>query len=131
VPILFYDGVCGLCDRLVQLVLARDPAGAFRFAALQGPSAARLLAPHGADVTKLDTVYVLTDDDRVLVRARAVLHVARVLGWPWRAAVVLGVLPTPLLDLGYRLIARVRYRLFGRRDACRLPSPAEAARFLP
>lgn len=128
--ILFYDGVCGLCDRMVQLVLARDTAGVFRFAPLQGETAARLLAPRGVDVTRLDTVYVLTDDDRLLVRARAVLHVTRHLGGAFRLTRALAVLPTFLLDLGYRVIARVRYRLFGRFDACRRPAPGDAARFL-
>lgn len=129
--VLFYDGVCGLCDRLVQFVLDRDRAARVTFAPLQGTTAAELLVPRGADPTRLDTLFVLTEDDHLLVRARAVLHVLGLLGWPWRALRAFAILPTPLLDLGYRVVARVRYRLFGRLDACRLPSGDEKVRFLP
>ena len=129
--ILFYDGVCGLCDRLVQFVLVRDRAAAITFAPLQGSTARETLVPRGADPAKLDTLYVLTDDDRLLRRARAVLYLCGRLGWPWRALRVFAILPTFLLDLGYGLVARVRYRVFGRFDACRLPSGDEKVRFLP
>lgn len=128
-PIIFYDGVCGLCDGLVQFVLRRDTAGAFRFAPLQGSLAARVLPDYGKDPKELASVYVLAEG-RVRERAEAVLYVLRRLGLLWAALSLLSLLPRPLLDLGYRLAARYRYRLFGRYEACPLPDPHLRGRFL-
>src|SRR5258706_16452898 len=83
-PILLYDGVCGLCNRLVQFILRRDPGGVFRFASLQSPLAGRILARHGADATDLDTVYVVVNydqnDEQLLPRSDAVIFILRNLG---------------------------------------------------
>jgi len=132
--LVLYDGVCGLCNRLVQFILRHDRAGRFRFAALQGDLAAALLRPHGRDPRDLDTVCVVRDHggpgEQVLTKARAIIHVAGHLGWPWKLARLARVLPGALLDFGYDQIARRRYRWFGRYDACPLPTPATSARFL-
>jgi predicted DCC family thiol-disulfide oxidoreductase YuxK len=128
--VLYYDGVCGLCDHLVRFVLRRDRRDRFRFAPLQSELARRTLAAAGRDASDLDTVYVRTRDGRLLDRARAVLWVIAELGGAWRLVRVFGVLPTFLLDAVYRLVARTRYRLFGRFDACRLPSAEEREKFL-
>lgn len=134
-PILLYDGVCGLCNRLVQFILRRDPAGIFRFAALQSPLAGRILARHGADSRDLDTVYVVVDSDApgesLLPRSEAVAFVLSQLGGMWRAAaLVLKLLPRPLRDFGYNVVARRRYRIFGRSETCVLPTPENRDRFL-
>ena len=132
--IILYDGVCGLCNRLNRFALKRDKRGVFRFAALQSSFARELLARHGANADDLDTFYVVTDhgaaEERLRRRARAALYVLRVLGSPWRILTVFGVLPTFILDLGYRAVARVRYRLFGKYDSCVLPDPAWKERFI-
>lgn len=136
-PILFFDGVCGLCDRLVQLVLRHDRQRQFRFTALQSDFARATLAAHGQtlalgtpDSAALDTMFVLTSDGRLLKRARAVLFVAGVLGAPWSWLRLFAPLPTRVLDWFYDRVARNRYRLFGKRDACRLPTAEEKLRFL-
>jgi predicted DCC family thiol-disulfide oxidoreductase YuxK len=132
--LVLYDGVCGLCNRMVQLILRHDRVGRFRFAALQSDLAGALLRRHGRDPRDLDTVCVVRDHggigEQVLTKSRAVIHVAGHLGWPWKLARVLRVLPTRLLDACYDQIARRRYRWFGRYDACPLPTPATRARFL-
>ena len=128
--ILFYDGVFGLCSRLVAFLLHRDRNDRFRFASLQSGFAREKLAAFGKDPNDLDTVYVLTPDGRLLDRSRAILFAAATLGGAWRLASVLRLFPTFLLNAGYRLVARTRYRLFGRYDACRLPSPQEKAKFI-
>jgi predicted DCC family thiol-disulfide oxidoreductase YuxK len=128
--ILFYDGVCGLCDRLVQFVLKRDRRRRFDFATLQGPFAAETLARFGRDATDLDTVYVLTSDGRLLDRGRAVLFALGELGPPWSVLALFRVLPRRVIDWFYMRVAKNRYRIFGRLDACRVPSPDERARFL-
>ena len=133
-PIILYDGVCGLCNRLNRVVLARDPAGCFRFAALQSALAREILARHGRDPRDLDTLYLVLapgrPEERLLQKSDAVLWILRELGGPWRAAGALRVLPRRARDLGYDLVARTRYRLFGRYDSCPLPDPRHRARFL-
>ena len=132
--IVLYDGVCGLCNGLVRFVLPRDRAGRFRFAALQGPVAREILARHGRDPRALDTMYVVVPDgdggERLLERSRAVLHVLRALGAPWSAGALVAPLPTALLDAAYGFVARHRYRMFGRSEACLLPRPEWRDRFI-
>jgi predicted DCC family thiol-disulfide oxidoreductase YuxK len=128
-PIVLYDGVCGLCQRSVQFLLARDRRQLW-YAPLQGETAAALRAIHPEIPATLESV-VLVDDGRVYLRSKAFLHVARYLTAPWRWAYHLRWLPAFLLDLGYRLVARVRYRIWGKYDACRLPTADERAQLLP
>lgn len=134
--ILLYDGVCGLCDRVVQFVLARDGRRRFAFATLQGETAAELLPRHGLDPAALDTFHLVlapgTPEERVVSRGRGGAHVLRLLGGAWGlVGRVLAALPGFVVDAGYGLVARSRYRLFGKRDACRVPAPDERERFLP
>ncbi|MCU1300518.1 MAG: thiol-disulfide oxidoreductase [Candidatus Sulfotelmatobacter sp.] len=134
-PILLYDGVCGLCNRLVQFILRHDRNAIFRFASLQSPLAARILAHHGANTSQLDTVYVVVHpdlpDEYLLPRSDAVLFVLNQLGAPVRpAAFLLKLLPRFLRDLVYNAIARHRYRMFGRSETCMLPPVKNHDRFL-
>ena len=133
-PIILYDGVCGLCNRLTRFVLARDRPGRFRFAALQSAFASEILARHGRDPRDLDTLYLVIahgrPEERLLQKSDAALWILRELGGPWRAAGALRVVPRWVRDLGYDLVARIRYRLFGRYDSCPLPEPRHRARFL-
>ena len=133
--VLLYDGLCGFCDRTVQFVLARDPGGSMKFATLQGEFASRILQqqPELQAIDSLILVDMTNDGSRpqVKVRSAAALGVARYLGWPWRGALVLRLVPTVLRDRGYDLFARHRHRWFGRRDTCPVPSPEQRTRFLP
>jgi predicted DCC family thiol-disulfide oxidoreductase YuxK len=130
---LFYDGYCGLCHDAVRFVLAEDSTGkTFRFTPLQGETfAARVPAERRAGLP--DSIVVLTDDGSLLVRSAAFLHILRRLGGGWAVmASVLGVIPRGLRDLAYDLVARIRYRVFGRRDdVCPIVPPDLRARFDP
>jgi predicted DCC family thiol-disulfide oxidoreductase YuxK len=132
--LLLYDGVCGFCDRLVQFVLAHDRRGVFDFAPLQSATGRAVVASEGADPDALTSFHVVPDyrtaGARSLVKGRAALFVARALGAPWSAAAIVGVLPTPVLNWGYDLVARYRYRVFGRVDRCMLPRPGQRQRFV-
>lgn len=133
--VILYDGTCGLCDRVVRAVLPRDAHDRFRYAALQGEYARRLLRAHGEDPDALDTFYVVvhpgTPSEALLDRGRAALAVLAGLGGIYALlAALLRLLPRPLLDAGYRVVARNRFRLFGRADACPLPRPEWRERFL-
>ncbi len=127
-PIIFFDGVCGLCNRFVSFLLRADRRQVFRFAPLQGETALRTLAPASDDT--LSTVRLVADG-RVYERSEAVLRILARLGLPWRLAAVALLLPASLRDAVYGFVARHRYRWFGRQAHCRVPGPAERARFLP
>ena len=134
-PLLLYDGVCGLCNRGVQFVLRRDANEIFRFASLQSDLAKRLLARHGMKAADLDTVYLVvnsgTVDESLLARSDAALFVLRELGGIWGVgATVLGWVPRPVRNWSYGLIARNRYRIFGRHDTCPVPGESVRERFL-
>ena len=134
-PILLYDGVCGLCNRLNQFVLRRDPEGLFRFASLQSPLAERILTRHGASARDLGTVYVVVDynqpNESLYLRSDAVVFIWTHLGGIWcPAGNLMGWLPRWFRDWAYRVVARNRYRVFGRYETCMLPSPETRSRFL-
>ena len=134
-PIILYDGVCGLCNRLVQFLLKHDKDGRLRFASLQSDFAEKVLGRHGFDAKDLDTVHVVENydraDERVLQRSDAVLRAGRELGGFWSASSSVGkVVPRGLRDLVYRFVATNRYRVFGRYDSCMLPDPNQRSRFL-
>jgi predicted DCC family thiol-disulfide oxidoreductase YuxK len=134
-PIVLYDGICGLCNRFVQFILRRDPTGVFRFASLQSALASQILQRHGLNAADLDTVYVVVNpgesSESLLARSNAVLYVLRQLGGIWRvSALVCKVFPRPLRDFFYSIVARTRYRFFGRYETCPLPSAETRARFL-
>lgn len=133
-PIVLYDGVCGLCNRLVQFLLKRDARDRFRFASLQSEFSARLLTRHGVDPHDLDTVYVVKNheraDEEVLARSDAILYLLNQLGGIWSLSGIGRVLPTALRDLLYKLVARNRYKVFGKFESCMLPEPKHRAKFL-
>ncbi len=127
--VILFDGVCSLCDASVRFVIDRDPAAQFRFASLQSTVGARLAAEAGVNASDLDTLVLVTESG-ALVRSDAVLEIARRLGRPWSLLARARGLPRPFRDAAYRLVARHRFSLFGRLDACRVPTPELRARFL-
>jgi predicted DCC family thiol-disulfide oxidoreductase YuxK len=128
-PVVFFDGVCGLCDRFVDFVLRRDPRGYFRFAPLQGQTAAQRLG--AADIADLKTV-VVVEGSLGYRKSAAVIHVLHGLGGFWAViAGILWIVPRPIRDLGYSCVANNRYALFGKKETCRLPTAQERSRFLP
>ena len=128
-PLVLYDGVCGLCSRSVRFLIKRDRDKVLRFAPLQGETAAAMRARYPEIPETLESV-VLIEDGRAHLRSKAFLHVSRYLTRPWRWGWYFRWMPGFLLDLGYRLIARFRYRIWGKTDTCELPAPEERARFL-
>ena len=133
--IILYDGVCGLCDRLVQLVIRMDRVDRFRFVSLQSELAARLLEPHGTNPLDLNTLYLLLGraqpDERLLERSDAVIAILRELGGPWRLiAATLRFVPSGIRNWCYDVIAMNRYRIFGQTGSCRLPDEKDRHKFL-
>ena len=128
-PIIFFDGVCGMCNRFVDIVLDADEEGIFRFAPLQGETARRLLPPLPNDPREWSMLYL---DERGLHReSDASLEVYRRLGGRYAVLSWFRFVPGFLRAPFHRWVARNRYRWFGRRAECRVPAPEERERFLP
>ena len=124
---LLFDGVCTLCNGFVRFVIDRDPAGRFQFAPLQSDAARRVL---GAAPQPPPDSLVLVENGRLFTRSTAALRVARGLRFPWPLVYVFVAVPRPVRDSLYDAVARNRYRWFGRRDVCMVPTPDLRARFL-
>ena len=129
--VVFFDGVCNLCNGAVQFIIDRDPHKLFQFAPLQSDAAAKLLGGRGVvvDTSAPDSI-VLVQGDRVYQRSDAVLRIAQNLTAAWPMLVLFLVVPRFLRDAVYRFVAHHRYRWFGKTDECRLPTPELRARFL-
>ncbi|MEC7242307.1 MAG: DCC1-like thiol-disulfide oxidoreductase family protein [Myxococcota bacterium] len=127
--LVLYDGICGLCNRFVQHLLRQDSAEVLSFAPLQGSTAEQVRTQHPSLPVELSTVGYLREGE-LLLRSRAVFAIWYDLGGAWKVLAAFRFLPRVLTDLGYRAVASVRYRIWGKLDACRIPDPDQAARFL-
>lgn len=127
-PLVLYDGGCGLCHRFVRFVLARDPHGVHRFAALDSATGRGVLERHGAP-QGLDST-VLVDEHGLHTESTAALRILRRLRFPWPMAAALLCVPRFLRDGVYRCVARRRRRWFGAARGCPTPDPRWRARFL-
>jgi len=132
--LVLYDGVCGLCNRLLQFLSKHDHRDVFRFASLQSPMGKTMVVRWGGDPEDLATFYVIanfrTPEAPALTKADAGLFVVRELGWPWKLACVGRAFPKALRDRVYRVIARHRYRVLGRHDHCVVPNEESRRRFV-
>ena len=128
-PIIFFDGVCGMCNAFVNLILRVDRRQTFLFAPLQGATAREMLPPLSDDAREWSMIYV--DEAGVHDQSDASLEVYRRLGGFWRLVSLLRYVPRALRNPVYRVIARHRYHWFGKKDSCRVPSQDEQTRFLP
>jgi predicted DCC family thiol-disulfide oxidoreductase YuxK len=127
--IVVFDALCPLCSANARFILRHDRARTFRLASVQSEAGRALYRRFGLDADDPDTMLVV-DGERLLRDSGAVLAIARGLGAPWSAAAALRFVPRRLRDSAYRCVARNRYRLFGRRDACWLPAPDYRDRLL-
>ena len=128
-PIVLFDGVCNLCNGSVQFLIKRDREALFRFASLQSETGQKLQADLGMDSQALDSV-ILVEDGRWYKESDAALRIARNLPGAWQLLTAFRIIPRPLRDAAYRLIARNRYRWFGKTETCWLPTPELRGRFL-
>jgi len=127
--IILFDGVCNLCNGSVNFILARDPREIFLFSPVQSAFAKELLARHGLQGIGTDS-FVLVKDGKCYLRSDAALQISREMPgmWPWLYG--LRFVPKLLRDFVYNLVARHRYRLFGRKQSCMVPTPALKRRFI-
>ena len=128
-PLIVFDGMCVLCSANARFVLRHDRRGHFRLTTAQGALGESLYRRFGLATDSYETMLVV-ERGRLLAESDAVLAIVRGLGWPWRVAAAAAIVPRALRDRLYRLVARNRFRLFGRRESCWVPTPAEADRIL-
>jgi len=128
-PILLFDGVCNLCNGFVKEVITRDQKGVIRYASLQSEAGQQLLANIGLDNFSMDTV-ILVEGKKFYTKSDVALRIFRHLGGGWSYLYYLSIIPKFIRDSIYDLIARNRYRWFGKKDTCMLPQPEWEDRFL-
>jgi predicted DCC family thiol-disulfide oxidoreductase YuxK len=128
-PIIVFDGHCALCSGWVQFIVRHDPKGVYRFVAAQSPLGQALYAHYGLDTKDFET-NLLIRDGRQYAKMDGSLRMAAGLGFPWTLANGMRILPRIAQDALYDLVARNRFRLFGRTEACHRPDPAHADRFV-
>jgi predicted DCC family thiol-disulfide oxidoreductase YuxK len=127
--IVLFDGVCNLCQFSVNFIIDRDPKQIFQFASLQSEVGKAILGQHGEDAQTLDSVALLVNG-QLYRKSSAALQIAKRLSWPWPILYIGLAIPSFLRDKIYDLIARHRYRWFGKTEECRIPTPALRKRFL-
>ena len=127
--VVLFDGVCNLCNGAVQFIIDRDPGARLRFAALQSEIGQRLMEHAGYTGVRLDSI-VFIENGTPFDRSTAVLRIVRHLQRPWPLLALALMIPRPVRDFAYGIVARHRYRWFGREPHCRVPTPSLRARFL-
>lgn len=127
--VILFDGICNFCNSSVNYVIEHDPKGYFKFAALQSEIGERLKEKFCIDTIRTDSV-ILIEDDKVFTRSTAALRIARKLSGPASLLYAFIIVPRPIRDLLYDQFAKRRYKFFGERNACMIPTPEIRARFL-
>jgi predicted DCC family thiol-disulfide oxidoreductase YuxK len=129
-PVLvLFDGVCNLCNGLVQFIIQRDPKAKFKFASLQSDAGRSLLKKFNIDADLLHSIVVF-DDDEALQRSDAVIRIANYLGGGWKILKAFNILPKFFRDGCYNVVAANRYRIFGKKNSCMIPTPELKQRFI-
>jgi predicted DCC family thiol-disulfide oxidoreductase YuxK len=127
--VILFDGVCNFCNGAVNFIIERDKTGYFKFAPLQSEIGEKLLAENGIDKIEPDSV-VLIEDGKVYTHSTAALRIARKLDGAWKLSYGFVVVPRFIRNFFYRMFAKYRYKMFGKQDACMLPTPEIRQRFL-
>jgi predicted DCC family thiol-disulfide oxidoreductase YuxK len=128
-PVILFDGICNFCNGTVNFIIDKDKRKRFKFAALQSDAGQKLLNEFNLKFTDFDTI-ILAENNRYYEKSTAALRIAKGLGGIWKVLYAFIILPTFIRDFFYDIIARNRYRWFGKRDTCRIPAVGERERFL-
>ncbi len=129
-PVILFDGVCNLCNGIVKFIIKNDPESYFRFTPLQSPTGQSLLEKHGFNREVIDT-FVLINEDTCLTKSDAALYIVRCLpGLLWSLLGIFSIIPKPIRNWGYDMVVRNRYRWFGKKEECLVPTNDILNRFL-
>lgn len=129
-PVILFDGVCNLCDRWVNYIIKKDRKKLFLFASLQSAAGQSILRQHAGSSCPVPDSLVLYHDGKIYFQSDAALRVAVLLGGWWKCAGILMLIPRPMRNGVYDFIARNRYKFWGKKDICMIPSPEVRSRFL-
>ena len=127
--IILFDGICNLCNNIVIFIINRDTDNKFQFASIQSQSGKTLWHKHNLPIDLIDS-FVLIKNEKVYFKSTAGLHVLRELGGVWKLCYLFIIIPTCMRDIVYNYIAKVRYKTFGKRDRCMVPTDDLKDRFL-
>jgi len=125
--IVLFDGVCNFCNSSVQFIINRDPKGLFHFASQQSEIGVQLMTEHG--LTGHESI-VYIEDGKAYMKSAAALRIAKHLSGLWPTTAIFFAVPRPIRDMAYDVVAKNRYRWFGKRDSCMIPPPSIRKRFL-
>jgi predicted DCC family thiol-disulfide oxidoreductase YuxK len=128
-PVILFDGVCNFCNGAVNMIIKYDKNRIFRYAALQSEAGRQLLQQYNYSATDLDS-FVLIDGGKAYKKTNAALRIYPRLGMAWKLMNVLWILPAAVRDFGYNIIARNRYRWFGKKESCMIPTAEVRSLFL-
>ncbi|WP_298869330.1 thiol-disulfide oxidoreductase DCC family protein [uncultured Allomuricauda sp.] len=128
--IILFDGVCNLCNGVIQFIIKRDKKDLFRYAALQSETGIRLTQERGIDTSKIDSFILIEPGVAYFTKSDAALRIGQDFGGLWKVLAIFTWIPTSFRNVVYDFIARNRYRWFGRKDACMIPTPELQAKFL-
>lgn len=128
--IILFDGVCNLCNGAIQFVIKRDKNDVFRYAALQSEIGQKLIHDRGIDTSKLDSIILIEPGVAYYAKSEAALEITKAFGGLWAALQIFQWVPTSLRDVIYDFVAKNRYRWFGKKDQCMIPTPELQAKFL-
>ncbi|SDZ90487.1 thiol-disulfide oxidoreductase DCC family protein [Psychroflexus halocasei] len=128
--IVLFDGVCNLCHNAVQFIIKRDPKNKFVFASLDSEIGEKLLSERHIDRSKIDSIVLIIPDDAYFIKSDAALEISKSLSSIYPIFSYFSILPQAFRDFVYDLIAKNRYRIFGKKEECPLPSPAQREKFL-
>lgn len=128
--IILFDGVCNLCNGAIQFVIKRDKNDVFRYAALQSEIGQKLIHDRGIDTSKLDSIILIEPGVAYYAKSEAALEITKAFGGLWATLQIFQWVPTSLRDVIYDFVAKNRYRWFGKKDQCMIPTPELQAKFL-
>jgi predicted DCC family thiol-disulfide oxidoreductase YuxK len=128
--IILFDGICNLCNSAIQFVIKRDKKNLYKFAPLQSDTAKALLQERGIDTSKIDSIILIDPNTAYYTKSSAALEIGKTFGGGWRLIGVFEWVPEPVRDWVYDLIAKNRYRWFGKQNECMVPTPELKAKFL-
>lgn len=128
--IVLFDGICNLCHNAVQFIIKRDPKNKFVFASLDSEIGERLLSERHIDRSKIDSIVLIIPDDAYFIKSDAALEISKSLSGIYPIFSYFSILPQAFRDFVYDLIAKNRYRIFGKKEECPLPSQAQREKFL-
>ena len=128
--IILFDGVCNLCNGAVQFIIKRDKKDLFRYAALQSEIGEELVKERGIDTSKVDSIVLVEPGVAYFTKSDAILRIGQDFGGLWKGLVLFTWIPRIIRDALYAFIARNRYKWFGKKDQCMIPTPELQAKFL-